>query len=107
MPHLTHEEWITDLVLTRDLPTPGDRSAFFTRNRRGEYTQVVRGAYLPIPLWRELDADSRHLALIHATAAVASPGLFFSHQSAAALWRLPAVGEWPDRAHVVAPLSTT
>ena len=103
MLQLTHEDWCSELVLTRDLTTPGDRTQFFAAARRGEYTALVRGAYLPTALLTDLDADSIYLARLHAVAATQSIDLVFSHRSAAALWRLPWVGEWQSHAHVVVP----
>jgi len=54
--------------------------------------------------WGRLDADGRHRALVRATALRSKPGAQFSHDSAAAMFRLPSIGPWPDRVHeLVAP----
>jgi hypothetical protein len=41
-----------------------------------------------------------------AARALIAPGLVFSHDSAAALWRLPRISAWPERTHVIAERAT-
>lgn len=90
------------IVFARDLDLPGERAAFFAAVRRGEYVAVRRGAYLRADAWAALTVDARYRALLRATAEAAREStLVFSHCSAAALWRLPHVGAWPARPHVV------
>lgn len=91
------------LILSRDVTTAGARATLFARVRRGELVVVLRGAYVPVEVWAALDADAHYRAMVHAAAALAERESVFSHHSAAALWRLPVVGAWPHRVHVVAP----
>jgi len=92
--------WRGDVILTRDLVVAGERTEFYSRVRRGEFTRVLRGAFVRTDTWERADADGRHL-LIVAAADQLEPDCLFSHLSAAALWRLPIVGPWPDRVHVI------
>ncbi len=95
---------LDSLVLTRDLELPGERSAFFAHVRLGRYTTVLRGAYVPAAVWSQFDALHRHLARIVAATALSSDArLVFSHDSAAALWRLPFIDSPSARLHVVSP----
>src|SRR5690606_36952771 len=93
------ELWRENLVLTRDLKIPAERTDFYRRARSGEFVRVMRGAYLPSRIWDSLDGDARYRAL---TAAAWRPEFIYSHHSAAALWRLPWIGAWPHRVHVAA-----
>lgn len=95
------EEWRESLVLAREQRSLGARSELYSRVGRGELVAVTRGAFVTADAWAALDADSRYRARVKATAAVASRQLVFSHHSAAALWRLPIVGRWPNQVHVV------
>lgn len=93
--HLTHQ--LNGIVRTRDLTIPGERSDFYRRAKAGDFTRVVRGAYLPTAAWEQLNPDARYRV---AVAASHRPGFVFSHHSAAALWRLPWIGLWPRRIHL-------
>lgn len=95
------EEWRGSLVLAREQRSVGARSELYSRVRRGELVAVARGAYVTADAWTSLDADSRYRARVKSTAAVALRQLVFSHHSAAALWRLPIVGRWPNQVHLV------
>lgn len=93
-------EWRDHLVLTRELSTPGARAAFFARVRNGEFVAVSRGSYMPAEVWAGLDGDAQYRIVLHIVAEL-SGGSAFSHHSAAVLWRLPVVGAWPRRAHIL------
>lgn len=94
--------WRGAVVLTRDLTVPGDRSEFYSRVRRGEYTAVTRGAFVTTARWNASTHDERYLLLIEA-ASLLHPDAVFSHYAAAAVWRLPIVGKWPSLVHVIGP----
>lgn len=74
------------LLRARDVPNAARLSA------RGELVSVVRGVYAPTALWRGLAPWDRYLARIHATLLV-RPGLVLSHESAAAIWGMPVLGD--------------
>lgn len=93
-------DWRANVVLTRDLETPGERSDFFARARNGEFTRLFRGVHIPTEQWDLMDADERYRATVKATAAFAESDHAYSHASAVALWRLPWVGPWPSEVHV-------
>lgn len=99
------EEWRESFVLTRDVTTPADRNRLYKQVAAGELVVVCRGAYARAELWSGLDRHARYRALVKAAAVLSAREPVFSHHSAAALWRLPRVGSWPDRAHVVEPRS--
>jgi hypothetical protein len=93
--------WGGRLVLTRDLKIPAERSEFFRSARRGDFVRVQRGVWMPQNDWSALDHDQRYRALVIATAAYFGNGAVFSHHSAAAIWKLPWLGPWPTKAHVL------
>lgn len=66
---------------------------------RGALVPVKYGIYAPADAWRGLAPWDRYLARIHATA-LTTPGLTFSHESAAVLLGLPIFGE-PSDVHVL------
>lgn len=85
--------WIESFVLTRALES-GRRSEFYRAARAGRYVRLAKGVFVPAGTWSSLGSDDRYLARIHAAALASRPGLLFSHRSAAALWRLPSIGDW-------------
>ncbi len=95
------QEWRERLVLSRDRETPADRNRMYRSVQSGELIRVCRGAYLRADVWKSLNPDARYLLHVQAVAALANHLLVFSHHSAAALWRLPLVGRWPTRVHIV------
>jgi hypothetical protein len=97
--------WYDHVFLTRDIASPGERSAFFARTRRGQLVAIYRGVYVEASVWQSMDRHTRYRARVKAASLLAPPETVFSHQSAAALWRLPSVGPWPVKAHVLAPVS--
>lgn len=100
MPPLT-ADWIDHIHLTRQLPTPSERYAFFASVARGELVALFQGVYIRASLWNAMSVDQRYRARVKAVSLVAPPGTVFSHHSAAAVWRLPLVGSWPTRAHAL------
>ena len=99
-------DWIDHIHLTRQLPTPGERYAFFVSAARGELVALFPGVYIQASLWNALSGDQRYRARVKAVSLAAPDDTVFSHHSAAALWRLPLVGSWPTKAHVLVPRAT-
>jgi hypothetical protein len=94
-------DWLHDLILVRDLRTPHMLAAFVREVRRGSYVNLARGVYVDAERWAKADRHERYVARIVAISALASPEeLVFSHESAAAIWRLPKIGSWPETVHV-------
>lgn len=68
----------------------------------GELVRIRFGAYTSARTWASLDAlEQYRLRVLAAGRAFKDP--IFSHDSAAALWRLPRVGAWPAGIHVSVP----
>lgn len=88
-----------DAVLARDVVTPAARAELFARVRRDDFVALYRGVYLDSAYWAGLGPTQKHHARIQAVARIFGADLVFSHLSAAALWRLPSVGPWPDQVH--------
>ncbi len=89
---------VTTATLRRTLSTREIAHAV----RRGELVRLRRGTYCAGELWQAIDGRERHI--LHAAAVVADtrePVL--AVLSAAALWDIPIVGEWPDDVTLVAP----
>jgi hypothetical protein len=103
MRNLVTSPWREHLVLSSELPTPGERSRFFAEVRRGEFVAILRGVYVRKDVWSTMDRHARYRARVKAAAALYGEGLVFARESAAAMWRLPSVGPWPDRVHVLEP----
>ena len=94
-------EYPAHLILVRTLHDPATESRSLARAvERGESVRVKRGAYVASDIWRELDAEARHLTRV-AAFAQSHPRAVFSHQSAALLLGLPLIGRLPDRVQVV------
>lgn len=102
MPSTDRQEWRDHFILSRNLVTPGERSELLRRRRSGELVTVTRGVHADSTLWGSLGPDARYRMLVKAVASVRGDGFVFSHHSAAALWRLPRVGQWPVQTHVLA-----
>ncbi len=101
MLHTATESWRDSLILSREVETAGARRELFARVRRGELVALYRGVYIAQAQWCTMDSDSQYRARVKAAAAFAGTDVVFSHQSAAALWRLPLVGRWPTKSHTV------
>lgn len=89
--------------LVRYATNVGERDALYQRFRRGEVTRVIRGCYVDSAYWAALGSGDRHRALAQLSVLVFGDELVFSHRTAAALWRLPVLGEWPARVHTAGP----
>jgi hypothetical protein len=67
----------------------------------GSLTRVATGAYVDTQEWDALDALDQYRVRVRAHAFNSDPLAQFSHDSAAAEWRLPSIGPWPRVAHQV------
>lgn len=98
--------WISELfsqtTLAAHLHTPGERRTLYNRARGGLLIRVHPGCYVDAAFWGELSSAAQHRARAH-LAAASGADLEFSHLTAAALWGLPVMGDWPSRAHVSGP----
>lgn len=68
----------------------------------GDLVRIRVGAYASAETWQALDDAERYrLRVLAAGRRLRRP--LFSHDSAAALWRLPRIGRWPPAVHVTVP----
>lgn len=79
------------------------RTRHYRAARRGELRALAPGVYIPTERWLALDIDTRYLLCIAAAASRLHDDDVLSHWSAAALWRLPLIGSWPEKVHVTTP----
>jgi hypothetical protein len=98
-------DWAVDFLLTRSAVTEAERIALARRAASGELVRVIRGAYLPQAIYQARGPRRRHRDLVGARVLTDQRPALFSHSSAAALWRLPRIGSWPQRVDVLADLA--
>ena len=92
------------LVLSREAERLGSARLLRQQYAAGKFERVAPGVYMEREQWAVLDADGRYRALVRAAALRSARGSQFSHDSAAAMFRLPSIGPWPSRVHeLVAP----
>ncbi len=87
------------IVRPHDQLDPGIRAHDYRAAARGDLHRLVPGRYIPTDAWHSLDRDAQHRLIVQAASERLPPGDVVSHWSAAALWRLPLIGHWPDRVH--------
>jgi hypothetical protein len=80
----------------------GIRVRDYRRAAAGELHRLVPGRFVESSAWSTLHQDARHRLRVLAAAERLPVDEVISHWSAAALWRLPVIGSWPDRVHVTA-----
>jgi hypothetical protein len=68
---------------------------------RGDVVRIHRGAYMSAEAWRSLDRHERYRRQVIAAALASRSRPIVSHQSAAALWGIPIIGDWPRVVHVL------
>lgn len=85
-----------DILFTRDLSIAGQRASAYSRVRTRALVKLHPGVYTTAERWDAADVDERYRMLVLAFEQRA-PGRVFSHESAAALWRLPSPPPWPDK----------
>jgi len=81
-------------------PDSGIRARNYRAAATGELHRLVPGRFVTSADWASLDQDAQHRLLVHAAVERLPVGDLVSHWSAAALWRLPIIGRWPDRVHI-------
>lgn len=68
---------------------------------RGDVVRVHRGAYIAADEWASLDRHERYRRHVIAAALASRSRPVLSHFSAAALWGIPIIGDWPKLVHVL------
>lgn len=94
------------LLFARHTLTAAERTRLHRRVQAGELAVVSRGVYLDASIWAAMDRHARYRTTIAAVLEPLEPTTVVSHASAAALWRIPWLGAWPARVHVLAAPST-
>ena len=89
------------LILTREAARMGSDHLLRDLHRAGSVVRLRAGVYIDATALSAMNADERYRTRVRAVAAVSRPNAQFSHDSAAAMWRLPTIGPWPDRVHEV------
>lgn len=67
--------------------------------------RIHRGAYVSAEAWRSLDRHERYRRQVVAAALASRVNPVLTHQSAAALWGIPIIGDWPKLVHVATTMS--
>jgi len=80
-------------------PDAGIRSGVYRAAAAGRLHRLVPGRFVEAELWKQLHDDDRYRLLIHAAVERLPSDDVVSHWSAAALWGLPIIGQWPERVH--------
>jgi len=86
---------IPDLYLTKEAVRLSSDRELRRQRQRGALVRLGAGVYVSAVDWRSLDADEQFRTRIAASSLRARIRPQFSHDSAAAMWRLPSIGPWP------------
>jgi hypothetical protein len=97
----TEDAWLDEFVTTAGAARAGTLRAFHRARHAGQFVTLIRGVHLPAHVWQRLDADAQMRARVHAAALATAGQAVFCGLAAAAIWRLPMVGSWPDKAEVL------
>jgi hypothetical protein len=66
---------------------------------RGSLHRIGWGQYTPAGVWAGLDRDHRYALKVRAASHSRAGAFPLSHHSAAVLWGLPLLAQWPDEVH--------
>lgn len=94
------------LFLSREALRLGSDRELRRRRASGTLTRLTPGVYVDTHEFAALALDEQYRTRIRAAALVSDPASQFSHDSAAALWRLPSIGPWPTVTHQVIAQAT-
>mgnify|MGYP001039589302 CR=1 FL=1 len=90
------------LILAREMSALGMKEELRRWHDRGEVTRLRRGVYVRTSELAPLSADARYRLEIQAVSEIL-PDTQFSRDSAAAMWRLPSLRDWPTLTHASTP----
>ena len=82
-------------ILSREAERLGSDRELRRKCAAGLLSRVAPGVYMEKTEWASLDPDERYRARVQAASLRSRPGAQFSHDSAAAMFRLPSLGPWP------------
>ncbi len=86
------------LVIVNEVHDAEERGRVERARRRGDLVTLSRGIHLSAARWASLSDDDRYRLRSIAAHRLLTSDEVLSHRSAAALHRLPIVGDWPSRA---------
>ncbi|MCU1469671.1 MAG: hypothetical protein JWQ39_820 [Glaciihabitans sp.] len=106
-----YQDWRDEFVLARDVRSRGGHAELVQAVRARRLVPVIRGAYRRIDAVRraivaEHPRDDAFRARIRAAHLLASAPPTFAGFAAAAIWRLPILGDWPPMIDVLVDPST-
>ncbi|MFT2817417.1 hypothetical protein [Leifsonia sp. A12D58] len=88
---------------TRDLAMVGKDGRSLSRAvASGEAVKVRRGVFVGGGGWASVNDRDHYLLRMRAVAATRASLPIFSHYSAAVIWGLPIIGQWPQAVHLLA-----
>lgn len=87
------------LFVSREAERLGSARALRRQFEAGRFARVIPGVYMDRAEWTALDQDARYRTRVRASALRSKPAAQFSHDSAAAMYRLPSIGPWPETVH--------
>ena len=90
---------LPQLFLSREAQRLGADRELRQLRIRGDAVRVATGVYVSTSAWSLLDVDERYRLRVLAASQISDPLAQFSHDSAAAMWRLPSIGPWPHITH--------
>lgn len=83
-----------------------DSRSLLRQARAGRLVRISHGRYVDAESWNALDGLERHRLRTLAVSSTAATDNVFCHHAAAALWRIPLLGDWPDRVDVAGAATT-
>jgi len=91
------------LIRTQDALRAGrSRRVLSEAAARGRLVRLRNGVYCDAEEWRSLEGRERHLLRCRAVLETRSSPVVLCNWSAAAVWGVPILGEWPAEVHVMA-----
>jgi hypothetical protein len=87
------------LFLSREAERLGSSRQLRKLRGRGALVRVATGVFTPVAEWEALTVDEQYRARVRAASLISGPHSQFSHDSAAAMWRLPSIGPWSRDVH--------
>ena len=93
---MIHPDLSNVLILPGVQRTAPDSRSLARAVERGSLIKLRRGAYVERGTWEGLDARARHLVRVDAAVSAAKERPTFSGMSAAAIWGVPILGEFPN-----------
>lgn len=89
------------LAMTRNLKREGiDSRALQRQVASKQLVRIRRGVCVDTATWNAADVRGHHVLRMRAVEATRNTPVVFSHLSAAALWGLPVLGQWPAQVHL-------